>query len=141
MQPKRKHSIADVLLAYRWYCYLSIGLSGLIALLATAGFVLGQYAPIKPEPATQLKNLSLFLFVISAGMIYFSLRVLKLPRNRTTYGAHLTNIAVGISTCVLAPFCIWLLLEWLKPEVKSYFESPEDSALEPAKTRPAKFDL
>lgn len=41
---------------------------------------------------------------------------------------HFTNLVVGIGTCVLLPIALPVLLQWSKPEVKSYFKPQHQRA-------------
>ena len=119
-----KRPIEKVLKSYRWYCYLSVGFSCFVMAIATAGYLLGRFAPIDPEPAESLKNMGGLLFFVSIVLVFFSLRVLRLKRTRWAYIEHMTNIALGVTTNILAPFCLGLLMEWMTPEVRAYFENP-----------------
>lgn len=47
--------------------------------------------------------------------------LLRAPFNRVWWGIHLVNIAVGLGSGVFTLPCLWLIIEWCKPEVKKAF--------------------
>ncbi len=120
---------------YKVYCYLFAALNfysawhGLTIVRDPDG-ILQRFQILRDQVVDdQTRDLMLFmigsmgwtLLLIGAvfGVTAFSLP--NAPDNRKTWVAHLVHIVVGTTSCVLTPFCIVLLVAWLKPEVKEHF--------------------
>ena len=67
---------------------------------------------------------SLFLFI---GVVLFILfaAVPFLPKRRWVWTYNIVMICIGLTSCCFLPFCIPMLIFWLKPELKSYFSDSE----------------
>jgi hypothetical protein len=51
-----------------------------------------------------------------------------LPRRPWAWYYHLVLIALGFTSCCWWPFVIPLLIFWIKPETKAYFDNPSEEA-------------
>lgn len=62
--------------------------------------------------------------------LIFGILILRLPNlkpSKNAYVVHVTNIVIGIGGVCLLPFCLWLLVAWLQPDVRAYFyEAPSE---------------
>ena len=57
------------------------------------------------------------LFLVGTNILLFRSMNLK-----NAWSVHMTNIVVGIASCLLAPVAIPLLLAWFRPNVRAYYE-------------------
>jgi len=46
-----------------------------------------------------------------------------LPRSKFAWIYGFVTIGIGLTSCCTLPFCIALLIQWLKPEVKAYLNA------------------
>jgi len=46
-----------------------------------------------------------------------------LPQNKFAWFYGFATIGLGLTSCCTLPFCIALLVQWLKPELKSYLNA------------------
>ena len=43
------------------------------------------------------------------------------PATKKSWTAHLLHLVFGMSSCVMLPICLPVLIAWFKPQVKAYF--------------------
>ena len=115
---------------YRIYCWLNMAWYAFLCFIGFAGLLLARAAdpevlPVESRGTFQMASLALVVMGVVFGLANYSL--MRQPRTQQAYLAHLINICLGISTCILAPYCIWLGLQWQKPEVKAYFDKQDFS--------------
>jgi hypothetical protein len=119
---------------YRNYCWLNVTLysilflSGLgVALLPSPGDVASADPGLADsdlmyaiDPAV-MRTLGIGVAIAATILVVLALLAMKRSRSETSYALHLANIAAGISSCVLTPFCAWLMKEWTRAEFKTRF--------------------
>ena len=105
-----------------WYkIYLGI-LGVMYACVAAAGIFL-FVAPISADDLDDMepKLMGGIYTVIGIVMLIPVIVGFFLPRSKGAWIFHLVMICIGMSGCTIAG-CIPLLIFWIKPEVKDYFE-------------------
>lgn len=75
-----------------------------------------------------LEKTDLLTFMIMGGLS-FPLMLgfaygLVLPRARWAYAYGLVLIAIGLGSCCFWPICIPLLVKWIDPKFKAWFDGP-----------------
>ena len=50
--------------------------------------------------------------------------ILRAPMTKLWWVIHLLNIAVGLASGLFTLPCLWLITQWLRPEVRSVFVTP-----------------
>jgi len=119
---------------YHTYCWLNVGIYGL---LLSAGLGVAYLPPpssldpVDPELAdagmvflfdpAAMRIIGIGVAAAAVVLVILALLALRRGRSETAYSLHLANIAAGISSCVLTPFCAWLMKEWLRPEFKARY--------------------
>lgn len=113
---------------YRIYCWLNMAWYGFLCFIGFTGLFLSRTADSEVLPPESRNVFQVACFSLVGMGVCFGLANLSLirqPKSPKSHLAHFINICLGISTCVLAPYCIWLALRWQSPEVKAYFDQPE----------------
>lgn len=87
--------------------------------------------PLPPDMAAQLEIDYVPIEMIQpAGKAFLPVGILFgigmiilpfLPKTPKMWQGHLLNIALGLTSCCLTPFCLYLMLRWLKPDVRQMF--------------------
>lgn len=119
---------------YRAYCLLNVLLYGI--LLAAGLGVAFLPSPknaegVDPElpdeglvflfDPSAMRVIGIGVAIVAVVLVILALMALRRGRSETAYSLHLANIAAGISSCVLTPFCAWLMKEWMRPEFKARY--------------------
>ena len=105
-----------------WYrVYLAV-----LAFLYLAVTVLGiGIAIIRPDTRDQSPEEMLIMGIVYAvvGAVFFVLFAvaLFLPPKPFNWIVGIIAIAVGMTSCCFIPFCVPLLIFWMKPETKAFF--------------------
>ena len=108
---------------YRAYCWLNVVWYAVILVLGVFSVRLAKAnAADLGEQASILISSGYLLMALGIVFGAFALWFLTVPLKKTPHIAHMVNICLGISTCCLAPFCIYLALQWQKPEVLEFFQ-------------------
>jgi hypothetical protein len=47
-----------------------------------------------------------------------------LPRRRWAWVWHLVLIAIGLTSCACVPFCVPLLVFWIRPDAQAWYGGP-----------------
>jgi hypothetical protein len=113
---------------YRIYCYLNLAWYAFLCFLGFTGLFLARSADpeVLPPESRGVFQLACFgLVVMGVGFGLANLSLMRQPKNPKAHLAHFVNICLGISTCLLAPYCIWLAIRWQKPEVKALFDQQD----------------
>jgi hypothetical protein len=63
------------------------------------------------------------LIVMGVGLFLLYAIAPFLPRSKFAWIYGFVTIGIGLTSCCTLPFCIPLLIQWLKPEVKSYLNA------------------
>ena len=72
-----------------------------------------------------LKVSGVILILIGALFFLLTLLTSKPKRNQAGWMTAFINICLGITSCLLTPFCIYLAIQWNHPEFKSEFLQQE----------------
>lgn len=103
-----------------WYAFLCfLGFAGLF-LSRTAD---PEVLPPENRGVFQIASFALVVMGVVFGLTNLSL--MRQPRSPKAHLAHFVNICLGISTCLLAPYCIWLAMRWQQPDLKAYFDQQD----------------
>ncbi len=117
----------QVVFWYRIYCWLMVFLQ---VATAAGGFILVAFAdPIAAESKGQLESVDLRIqgavFGV-IGIVFLAPYLLGalLPLRRWTWVFALVIMALSLtSCCLLLPATIFLLIAWVKPETRAWFDS------------------
>jgi len=125
---------ARALNGYRTYCWLNVSIYGLllasglgVAFLPAPGGVetsdpeltdTGLVFAIDPNA---IRSLGIAVALAATVLVILAFLAMKRNRSETAYALHIANIAAGISSCLLTPFCVWLMKEWTRPEFKARY--------------------
>jgi hypothetical protein len=118
--------IDKTLRAYRFYCWLNVVWYVLIGSFGMGCFIFGGQLSIdidgvSVERVTLLRNSGLILAIIGLVFGVGSVLLMRQRSTEKTWLFHFLNICLGITTCCLSPFCIWLAIRWNSKEIKDYF--------------------
>ena len=119
---------------YRTYCWLNVTLYGLllasglgVAFLPAPGGLESSDPDLVDsdlmfaiDPAA-MRTIGLAVAFAATILVILAFLAMKRKRSETAYALHLANIAAGISSCVLTPFCAWLMKEWTRPAFKARY--------------------
>lgn len=72
--------------------------------------------------ATELMFTGIALTVICLPFLVISVGAPFTPRKSWAYVFHILMIALGMTSCCWWPICIPLLIEWVKPETKAWYD-------------------
>jgi hypothetical protein len=121
----------STLKAYRFYVWLNV-----VWYLCVAGFGIFTIVmsnslaanPIEGQelPTDFLRGAGMLLIGISIVFGILAIGVLKQPVNEKTWMVHFVNICMGITTCCLAPFCIWMAIRWNSPEFRESLRAKQE---------------
>lgn len=111
-----------ILRLYDFYVWLNLVWYGLIFLLG----VLAIRVQLPPDDFDELAQRTLRIcggVFCLIGVIFFGISMkLKSPeRTKAGWMIAFINICLGISTCILAPFCIFLAMKWNQVEFRDEF--------------------
>jgi hypothetical protein len=97
-----------------WYvCILFLGVSAIRVQLPPEEF--------PPAVVATMRGGGFILCLIGIVCFILSLKLKNPERTKSGWTIAFMNICFGISTCILAPFCIFLALEWNREEFKREF--------------------
>lgn len=110
---------------YAWYCYTAAALNFAL-FVVSLWFALYASRLGYEDYVAQAIVLTAWCFA-PVGLLFGILNLVlpRLPRTKNYYTAHVVNIVLGLGSICLAPFCLWLLVAWLRPDVRAYFHVPE----------------
>ena len=115
---------------YQIYCWINTAWYGFLCFLGFAGLALARTADpdVLPSESQGVFQFACFaLVVMGVGFGLANLSLMRQPKTPKAHRAHFINICLGISTCLLAPYCVWLAIQWQKPEVKAHFDQQDFS--------------
>lgn len=112
---------------YLVYCYLHAAFN--LALFAVCVVFILKHAELANSIvnggtilAVGLVSAPLSLFLAGTNLTLARAKVLKNP-----WAVHMSNIVVGIASCVLAPIALPLFFFWFKPEVRAFYDNQRPS--------------
>lgn len=105
-----------------WYKVYAVGMSLLYLLVIAAG----AFFLFVPEEALGEDEMSPWIMAVVFFVFGFPLLALYgasifLPPRPWVWVLDIVLICLGFTSCLTLPFCIPLLIYWLKPETKAYF--------------------
>jgi cell division protein FtsW (lipid II flippase) len=114
-----------VLTWYRVYCVLMVLLYLLVAVLGIVFVVFSQqFAADDPElSSTDALIMGWMFFAVGIGLVAPFAAALALPRRRWVWIYHLVMICIGLTSACCLPVTIPLLIFWIKPETKAWFDT------------------
>jgi hypothetical protein len=108
---------------YQVYCGAMMALYIAVAIGGTALFLnIDNLPEINGEDRIALQIQSVVYVVIAIPLTIFFLIGLMVPRKRWGWIYAIVAIGLGLTSCCTWPATIPLLIYWLKPETKAYFE-------------------
>jgi hypothetical protein len=102
------------------YCYvwasmfLMLDFVGIL-MLATADTTTSEIEP------SELKLAGIVITVICTSLVLLFGSVPFGPKRPWNWVCHLILICIGLTICYCIPFCIPLLIFWVKPETRAFF--------------------
>ena len=115
--------------AVRWYRAFAASLVLTCVASWVVGALLVRHAPdlAADDPATSVAEIELYGYLLIAFGVAFVVPytvAMLVPRRRWGWYVAIVTIAIGMTSCLWAVPAIFLLLAWLKPDVKAYFGFP-----------------
>lgn len=104
---------------YRIYCGVMVGLYYLIAATGTALAIIQPVSPGQPQYESLVVGIIYTILGVVFGTMY--LIALFLPRRPFNWIVGIVAIALGMTSCCFLPALVPLLIFWVKPETKAYF--------------------
>ncbi len=110
--------------AIKWFKLYALSLSAVYALLIVLAFplLMMDAAALDMDPL-EAKITGVLFLAMGVPLLASFLAPLFLGRKPWVWTYSLILIALGLSSCCL-PLCVFLLMEWLKPETKRYYGMP-----------------
>jgi hypothetical protein len=108
-----------------WYkVYLAFMIALMVLVVGVGVFLF--FAPIPPEEFDGLSKEIMGGIYIALGIIFAipPIIALFLPKRPWVWIYHLVMICLGMTGCTIVA-SIPLLIFWIKPEVKAYFNNPD----------------
>lgn len=108
--------------AWKWFLvYIgTLGLTYVLIVLASLGMVGYGLMNSGPE-ATEMLFMGVIMGAVCFPLMIAVIAAAFLPRRKWSWTYQILVIALGTSSCLWLPLCIYLLMEWTKPEVKDYY--------------------
>lgn len=104
-----------------YYVYVVVLCLMFLAVIVGAALVLAGVFPIPEEEQTDATVVSLIYLIMGGFILIPCLVAFFLPRRKWVWIYHMVLICLGLTGCTVVG-CIPLLIFWLKPEVKAYFD-------------------
>jgi hypothetical protein len=108
--------------AVLWFKVFAVAMAVLYLLCIGVGFVIVFFGAswLEMERAEAMIMGPVFIVLCVPFLILYAV-ALFLPRKPWVWIYDLVLIAGGFTSCCTLPFCVALLIFWLKPDVKAYF--------------------
>ena len=111
----------------RWYRIYCWALAVLYFLAVNAGLFF-LLMPADEEFPSWMKTLyGILLMGVGVGCLALAVVGARVPPKRWGWTFGLVMICFGLTSCLTLPASIALLIHWLKPEAKAYFEEGSGS--------------
>jgi uncharacterized protein YacL len=111
----------QILKAYRIYCWINVVWYCGIVFLGSFSLALYQMVDLDlPRESIIQLNISSIL-TIALGFVFgiVTIRMMRQPITYKNWVWHYVNICLGITTCCLAPYCLWLAMRWNDKEFRN----------------------
>lgn len=95
--------------------------------IAMGGMLVMLSSEVSGAEQTELLIYGVVFVITGAVFGIASFVSLFLPRTKWAYVMQLMLVALGMTSCCFLPFCIPILLGYMKPEVKRYFNAEDGS--------------
>jgi hypothetical protein len=107
-----------------WFWYVAYCTVMALLYLGCIGFVLIAFAVAAEEisPSEKL-TLGLILTVLFLPLFLLYAAAPFLPPSRFAWVYGFFTIGIGFTSCCTLPFSIALIIQWIKPEVRGYFNA------------------
>ncbi len=104
---------------YRVYCAVLVAI---YLLVTVAGIALAIMKPATGEYSVEQTTMMGVIYAVLGAIFFIIFAVaLFLPPKPYNWIIGIVMIALGMTSCCFLPFCIPLLIFWLKPETKAFF--------------------
>ncbi len=117
-----------ILAWYKGYCWLAAGLKLGLA-LGGLGLILSNewWITTTAETGTTIPNWLMPVMGAVVISIFLPMAVVtawlpSLPVKKSTWQVHFTCLVMGCCTIALLPFALPVLIGWMKPDVKSWYQ-------------------
>jgi hypothetical protein len=111
---------------WTWYCVYCGAMALLYLLCVGAGMMLLAMPAemLEGEESPEVIRVQGVLFmVLGLAFLGFYGAAPFLPRAKWSWIYGIVAIGIGLTSCCTLPFCIMLLIQWIKPEVKAWFNA------------------
>ncbi|MBS1707884.1 MAG: hypothetical protein JSS65_04090 [Armatimonadetes bacterium] len=79
-----------------------------------------MYAQVPPATFSLMEFATM---AIGAFFCVGDVAVLFVPRDKRGWVVGVVNIAIGLGSCVFTPLCVWLLVMWLRIDIRREFQA------------------
>lgn len=95
--------------------YVGVAVLGIVVLVAGVA--------VAPTGGDQVSAVFLGVLYTVLGVLFAipSIWAAAAPRKRYSWYLNMVMICIGMTSCACLPFCIPLLIHWLKPETKAWY--------------------
>ncbi len=106
---------------YVVYCACGVAINTLVWMAALVAITNRREwaSQIVPEYVILVGGIALMAMGVFFAAV--NLWLTQRPFTKHYYGLHFVNIVLGATSLIFTPLCLWLLVQWLRPEVKSAF--------------------
>jgi asparagine N-glycosylation enzyme membrane subunit Stt3 len=105
----------------RWMGIYAWGMVGLYIVVVAVSLLAGDL--LREEPEFQDFPLRIYLFLCLALAVPFGLWAF-LPSRPWVWVYGIVLIAIGLGSCLTLPVCVFLLIRWIEPRVREWYEGP-----------------
>jgi cell division protein FtsW (lipid II flippase) len=123
--PYRPQESPKVLTWYRVYCVLMALLYLLVAVIGGFIIVFGQQIAAEDPELSAAEALIMGWMFVAVGVVLIVpfVAALALPRRHWVWIYHLVMICIGLTSVCCLPVTVPLLIFWIKPETKAWFDT------------------
>jgi hypothetical protein len=106
----------------RWFKVYAAVMAALYLLIVAAGLFF-LFIPAEALGEDEMPPWIMTLIFVGIGLPLLAAfaAAIFLPPRRWVWIYDIVLICLGLTSCLTLPFCIALLIYWLKPEAKAYF--------------------
>lgn len=118
--------------AHKWYVAYCVFMALLYLATAAMGIVFLFVEPADPEmSADEVRVMGVAIFLM--GLVFFAPYAAApfLPRKSWVWVFGLVLICIGLTSLCCLPVCIPLLISWLKPEMKEFYNRNQNPLAPP----------
>lgn len=115
---------------YKWYVVYCVIMALLYLVTAAMGIVFLVMEPESPEMNVgEMRFMGVVILIMGVVFLVPYAAAPFLPRKSWVWIFGLVLICIGLTSACLLPICIPLLIFWLKPEMKEFYNRTGESPL------------